>query len=67
MIRGVLFSHRRLHKMRVTPGTRSAFGDETETDSLRCFGKKRDERRAVVAGEIQAEIESAPDEVDTRD
>src|ERR1700730_7470236 len=37
VIRRVLFSHRRLYKMRVTPGTRSAFSDEAEPDSLRCF------------------------------
>ena len=60
----MFFPHRRLHKVSVNPGSRGPFGDETEPDSLCCLRKKGDQRRAVVAGEVQAEIESASDKVE---
>src|ERR1700722_11064539 len=59
VIRRVLLSHRRLHKMRVTPGTGGTFGDKTEPDSFRCFRKKRNKGGSIIAGEIKAQIESA--------
>ena len=64
MIGRMFFPHRRLYEMRVNPGACSPFGDETEPDPLCCLRKKRDQRRAVIAGEVQAEIESASDKVE---
>ena len=59
----VLLSHGRLHQASVNPGADGTFSDETESDPLCRFRKERHERRTIIAGEIEAKIESSPDQI----
>ena len=49
--------------MRVDPGADGAFGDETEADTTRRFRKERYQRRTIIAGKIEAKVESSPDKI----
>src|SRR6266481_4654094 len=58
VIDGVFFSDRRMDQLRVTPGTRCAFRDKAKSDSLSSLREKGDQRRTIVASEIEAQVKS---------